>query len=211
MRAPYDLIKMSEFPTMPANWISMQPGELWLWGDIFFIIQVNPPQLASALQAESGKPAEPSPLKYEFAATAFYCADKNPHGSSRRPIASVTIETMDYSKVNKALSAVLSKLAAANGSELKQSTMTGLFTASMRVNLGEYPGALTIDAARQHFIPILRSQLGLEGEPVRGGVIADAWGNPFTGLPARKARSGCGAAVLSLMLLVAVIAVCRAV
>ena len=86
--------------------------------------------------------------------------------------------------------------------------MVGVFSGQGRLNLGEFDGFVTADTARECFFNVIRSQLGLVGDPVWIGAIKDVYGHPGTGWPAdnrsfgASKKSGCAAVVASLAALV---------
>jgi hypothetical protein len=89
--------------------------------------------------------------------------------------------------------------------------MIGVFTGSGRRNLGVFDNMVSADSARQCFFNVIRSELGLTGDPVPIGSIKDVYGHPDTGWPAdtgpSKAlkKSGCLVAIASLVALVIII------
>lgn len=176
-----DLIALEKWPSMPSPWSSDTPGETWVWGDFFLILQSNP-KLVAALMAEmQGRSLPPQTLSYPYALTVFYRRDRNPHGPSSRPVATMTLEKADLSAL---------------GGPKVGPIMVGLFLPVQRLNFGEYSGSQSMDAVRLHFFELLKNQIPVTGQPRRIGTMADAYGHPDTGLPARKEKSGCLGALL---------------
>lgn len=206
-----ELIELTKWPTMPAPMQSSDAGEAWVWGDFFATLQKNPMLMSQGIQAMLGKQVTKSPpMAYPYAMTVFYNKAKNPHGPSSRPVLCVGIEQADYG----ALAALLGS-EAANLPQIAQGTkgplMIGIFSGEGRLNLGEFDGFVTADTARECFFNVIRSQLGLTGDPVRIGTIKDVYGHPDTGWPADSGlagaskKSGCTAVLASFAVLVILI------
>jgi len=182
----FDLIELTKFPSMPAPWSSADEGETWIWDDYFVVVQKNPQTMIDVMSAMSGKTAPPSTIEYPYAMTVFYRMDKNPHGSSKRPIMMLTVEKADFS----ALTAILGNNEFKELSEKgKGPLMVGLFTAETRMNLGEFEGAQEFQNIRAHFFKVLRVRLGLASQPRKIGSIKSAYGHPDTGWPSQTDTS----------------------
>ena len=169
-----DLISLTEFPTMPALFSSDSPGEAWVWGDFFATLQTRPKLIIEAVNQVTGqKPSRLPPLEYPFAMSVFYRKDKNPHGPSSRPVLVATLERMTLSPPTP--------------------IVRGCFKAGIRMNQGTFEEELTQDNARRALLAAVRQSLGLSGEPVKIGTIADVYGHPNTVWPAQKkaAPGGC--------------------
>ena len=204
----HELIETIKFPTMPAPMQSSDAGEAWVWGDFFATLQKNPMLMGQVIQAMLGKQVTRTPaMTYLYAMTVFYNKAKNPHGPSSRPVLCVGVEQADYG----ALAALLGD-EGANLPQVKQGAkgplMVGVFSGAGRLNLGEFDGFVTADTARECFFNIIRSQLGLTGDPIRIGAIKDVYGHPNTGWSAESAslgtskKGGCATLVGSLAALV---------
>ena len=204
----HELIEMTKWPTMPIPMHSSDAGEAWVWGDFFATLQKNPMLLLQMTQAMLGKQVTKNPeMAYPYAMTVFYNKVKNPHGPSSRPVLCVGVEQADYSVLATLLGEQATKLP-----QLKQGgkgpLMVGLFSGEGRLNFGEFDGFVTADTARECFFNIIRSQLGLTGDPIRIGAIKDVYGHPNTGWSAESAslgtskKSGCATLVGSLAALV---------
>lgn len=177
------LIDFTAFPSMPGLFQSRGPGEAWLWGDCFAILQTNPDTVAKSMQRLLNIPDSQLPaMLYPFAMTVYYKKSKNPHGPSNRPILSVTLEQMDTSKAAAQLglnAAALRDMGLSGGEEAP--VYSGVFAAGSRVNLGMFTQPVTVDNARKHFFSVIRDRLRLPGEPVHFGPIASVYGHPETG------------------------------
>ncbi len=183
---------------MPAPMQSKDPGEAWVWGDFFAVLQKEPMIVAQGMQAMTGNAVTKSPMDYPYAMTVFYNKTKNPHGPSSRPVLCVALEQPNLA----GLSAILggsSKDLESLGGESAMPMMVGVFTGSGRMNLGEYRGALSVDVVRDRLFEIVRRHLNLSGDPVRIGTINDVYGHPNTGWPAAsknqkgEGKAGCSA------------------
>jgi hypothetical protein len=179
---PNDLIELTKWPSMPAPWSSVDPGEAWVWGDYVAILQTKPIPVVQMMAEMTGqKGIGDVPIKYPFALTVFYRKDRNPHGPSSRPVLTATLERMDYATA-ASQGIILPDMMPSGEAPVVQ----GLFTAEARFNLGDFQGELTRDSARRYFLNVLKSHFSLEGEPVKIGVIADVYGHPNTGWPAKE-------------------------
>lgn len=170
---------------MPIPMQSCDPGEAWVWGNFFATLQKNPKVMSQHMQAMAGMPVTESfPMTYPYAMTVFYDKAKNPHGPSSRPVLCVGLEQMDYDALN-ALPGGDTVLLGGKQSG-KGPLVVGVFHGGGRANLGEFDGVVSADSARERFFAVIRSQLGLSGEPVRIGTIKDVFGHPNTGWPAQS-------------------------
>jgi hypothetical protein len=202
----FELINLTDWPSMPAPMQSKDSGEAWVWGDFFAVLQKEPMIVAQGMQAMTGNSVTKSPMDYPYAMTVFYDKAKNPHGPSSRPVLCVALEQSNLA----GLAAMLggdSKEIESIGGGAAMPMMIGVFTAAGRMNLGEYSGPLTADAARTRFFEIVKQQLSLHGDPVRIGAIDAVYGHPNTGWPAATKNSkGQGKAGCSAMLCLLVMA-----
>lgn len=202
----HELIALSEFPSMPAPWSSMDAGEAWVWGDYVAILQTKPICVAEMLSKMTGVKDIPiTPVEYPYAMTVFYRKDRNPHGSSSRPILVATLEQIDYRNAAKMMGVRETEMLSSLGLAETPPVVQGLFEAGTRYNLGNYDGDLTRNSARQYFLNLVGRTLSPEGEPVKIGAISDVHGHPNTGFPAqdRKSPKGC-LSVVAIALLVVV-------
>lgn len=213
----HELIDVAQWPSMPAPMSSTDQGEAWVWGDFFATLQKQPIDVAQALREMTGNKASiPAAMDYPFAMSVFYNLEKNPHGPSRQPILCVGLERANCGAIEALGEALGIKPEAIKGlgKDAKEKVFIGVFTGSGRANLGRYNGPLNANAARKCFFDVIRSQLGLAGNPVLIGSIEDVYGHPNTGWPAMQnhpdssRKSGCLGTVLSLALvLISIIAV----
>jgi len=175
----YELIALTEWPSMPVPIQSKDPGEAWVWGDFFATLQKDPPLMCQHMQAILGKPVmKTPPMSYLYAMTVFYDKSKNPHGPSSRPVLCVGLEQADFDAMAKLPGGKEAILGDQRG---KGPLVVGVFSASGRLNLGAYDGLVTAESARSHFFTVIRSLLALSGEPVQIGTINDIYGHPNTG------------------------------
>jgi hypothetical protein len=191
-----DLIPITNYPTMPSPFTVSDEGEAWTWGDFVLVLQSNPITLSEGLsklanelgRTKLGKAFEKPPIEYPFAMSVYYRMDKNPHGPSRRPVMVVTLEKADYQKIlakMREMGADTSSINIPSDSPL----MLGLFDATKRKNLGNYLGDDSREAVSETFFQIIGSELALNGEPNRIGVIKDIYGHPDTGWPIEKSST----------------------
>ncbi len=156
------VIDYMKLPSAPAPFISADAGEVWAWGDFFLLLQKDPPAFINTKPELAKLLPFAFPITYPYALSAFYHLAKNPHGPSFGPVAVATIEK----GVNGHL-------------------MLCMFTSLSHLNCGLYTDAMDVDTVRQKLFDLIRSQLGVSGQPHRIGVLKDAYGHPETGLPAR--------------------------
>ena len=189
----HDLIPITNFPTMPSPFTVSDEGEAWTWGDFVLALQINPITLSEGIsklanelgRTKLGKAFEKPPIEYPFAMSVYYRMDKNPHGPSRRPIMVLALEKVNYQKVlekMREMGADTSSINMPSDSPL----MLGVFDATKRKNLGNYLGDIRREAVSESFFKIIGSELALDGEPKRIGVIKDIYGHPDTGWPSEK-------------------------
>lgn len=198
----HELLEVANLPTMPAPMQSSDAGEAWVWGDFFATLQKNPMLVSQGIQAMLGQPVTKTPpMAYPYAMMVFYNKARNPHGPSSRPVLCVGLEQADYGALAALLGGEAVNLQQVQGA--KGPLMIGMFYGAGRVNFGEFDGFVTADTARECFFKIIRSQLGLTGDPVRIGTIKDVYGHPGTGWPADSGfptlkKRGCTAVIASL-------------
>ena len=206
---PHNLIEMTNWPSMPAPWSSVDPGEAWVWGDYVALFQSKPISVAEMTAKMTGqKGIGASPMQYPFAMTVFYRKDRNPHGPSSRPVLVATLERMNYAAAAKMFGAQgidFSSMPSSDNAPVFQ----GLFTAETRSNLGYFHGELTRDSARSHFLNLIRQHLSPTGEPVRIGAMSNVHGHPNTGWPAQKEKksSGCLSVIVAFSAIITPIAI----
>ena len=201
---PHDLIQISTWPSMPAPWSSVDPGEAWVWNDYVVLFQTKPRLLAEVTAAITGRPAAHlPPIEYLYAMTVFFRPDRHPDGPSHRPVLVATLERLDLAAAGKLMGARSVALSAIASSE-DGPVMKGLFTADARLALGEFDDELTRDSARDQILNLIRRHLALVGEPVKIGAMADVHGHPSTGWPAQEETkpSGCLTVLAALFLLI---------
>jgi hypothetical protein len=204
----HELIKLSQFPTIPAPWSSSDPGEAWIWGDYVMTLQTEPLMLGVMLSKVTGKKdLAPVSMQYPYAMTVFYRKEVNPHGPSGRPILVATLERMDYDAAMKMFGLTDGEMA--NGTSGNYAPVVkGLFCGGTHSNLGDYEGPISKDGAREYFMDLIRNELNPSGKPVQIGVMNDVHGHPQTGWPAKeKKKSGCLPVLIALMLITPLILV----
>ena len=179
---------------------SKDPGEAWVWGDFFAVLQKEPMIVAQGMQAMTGNAVTKSPMDYPYAMTVFYNKTKNPHGPSSRPVLCVALEQPNLAGLSAMLGGASKELEGL-GAESAMPVMIGVFTGSGRMNLGEYSGPLAADVVRNRLFEIVGRHLDLQGDPVRIGTIDAVYGHPNTGWPAAtKSQKGGGKAGCSSVL-----------
>jgi len=196
---PHELIKITEWPEMPAPLNSTTPGEAWIWGDFVITLQINPETIDDALQRlKVIQPTSLSAKEYPFAMSVFYRWDKSPHPPSVRPILVAALGRINYRTVaassnpNDALRKLL-----ISESDLSSDTVLfkDLYFAEIKHNYGIFDLPLTEENARKTLFEIIQPTLKLDGEPIKIGVISDIHGHPNTGWPTQQDsktnRGGC--------------------
>lgn len=186
----HELIEMSKWPTMPVPMQSSDAGEAWAWGDYFATLQKNPKVVSQAMEAMLGKPSTTAPpMIYPYAMMVFYNKSRNPHGPSSRPVMCIGLEQANYSALSALLGENSTKFIP-DANEEKGPLHIGVFYGGGRINHGLFDGFVTADTARSCFFEIIRSHLGLTGDPVRIGTIRDVYGHEKTGWPANGGSAG---------------------
>lgn len=169
----------------PAPWSSVDAGELWLTGDYFMTLQKFP---LSALAITEDAPASPylMPIIYPYALLVYHKIDKDyPKVLS---IFAITIEITNYgSELSDAIAAKIDP-----HMPIKEILKGGtapiffcMFYAQGRSNFGFYKGELEREPIRDLFFAKLASIIHYDKRSEKIGVMADAFGNPKTGVPAR--------------------------
>lgn len=154
---------------MPSTWCGDDPGESWLWGDYVLILQKRPVTIAQRIsEITKTKAAIPNLLLYPYAMSVF-----SKSGSYKKPVIVATLEQ-------------LIPLTAEWTHESEMPVVKGLFTASLRYNLGHFDQTLTPDSAREGLFEVVQKHLSLHGRPTRIGSMSDVFGNPSTGWPSIK-------------------------
>lgn len=192
----FALLELTKWPTLPAPWSSVDAGETWVWGDFFLTFQKNPKTVLDLTKEMQGKKAEYRGMTYHYAMSVFYRIDRNPHGSSHRPIMTLALEQADMGMLAKMLGSEAGELLEAEGGSKMGPLMIGLFIGETRLNLGEYESDTSPQSVKRRFFEILGRQLEASGQPKMIGDLAQAHGNPETGLPAKKKKSGCLSVIL---------------
>jgi len=192
----FELIGLTNWPTLPAPWSSVDSGETWVWGDFFLTFQKKPKIVLDLIMKMQGKKAEYRGITYHYAMSVFYRIDKNPHGPSDRPIMSVALEQADMGMLAKTLGSEVGKLLQSEVGSKMGPLMIGLFTSKARHNLGEYEGDVGPQTVKRLFFEILERKLGVSGQPKLIGDLAQAHGHPETGLAAKKKGPGCTPVIL---------------
>lgn len=196
-RTVFGLLELTKWPTLPAPWSSVDSGETWVWDDFFLTFQKKPKTVLDLTMEMQGKKSECRGMTYHYTMSAFYRLDRNPHGSSHRPIMVVALEQADIGMLATMLSDEADELLQSEARKSKIGPlMLGLFTGDVRLNLGNYEDKVTPQAVKKRFFEILGRQLGLPGQPRMIGDLAQAHGHPETGLPSKKKKSGCAAVIL---------------
>jgi hypothetical protein len=192
----FALLKLTEWPTLPAPWSSEDSGETWVWEDFFLTFQKKPKSILDITLEMRGEKAERSGMTYHYAMSVFYRIYRNPHGPSHRPIMTIALEQSDMSTFNEMLGHKASELHLAEGRDKMGPLVIGLFFGEKRLNLGVYEGGTSSQAVKQRFFEILGRRLGVCGQPKMIGDLVQAHGHPETGLPAKKKKSGCATVIL---------------
>ena len=195
-KSVFALLELTKWPTLPAPWSSVDSGETWIWEDYFLTFQKKPKTILDLTMEMQGKKAEHQGMTYHYAMSVFYRIDRNPHGPSHRPIMTIALEQTDMGMLAKTLGSEAGELLQAEGGSKMGPLMIGIFTGETRMNLGDYQGEQSPQAVKRRFFEILGRQLGVGGQPKLIGNLAQAYGHPETGLPAKKANSGCAAMAL---------------
>jgi hypothetical protein len=187
----FDLLELTNWPSLPAPWSSLDAGETWVWGDFFLTFQLKPKTIFDLIMEMQGKKAEYRGMTYHYAMTVFYRIDRNPHGPSHRPIMTIALEQADMDIVANMLGSEAGELLQVEGENRDGPLMIGLFTCKLRYNLGKFEGDISPQAVKRKFFDILRQQLVVSGQPKMIGNLTQAHGHPETGLPAKKKHMGC--------------------
>ena len=192
----FALLKLTEWPTLPAPWSSVDSGETWVWGDFFLTFQKKPKTILDITSEMDGEKAEYGGMTYHYAMSVFYRIDRNPHGPSHRPIMIIALEQADMNMLTKMFGSEAGELLQAKVGSKMGPLMIGLFTGETRLNLGVYEGGTSSQAVKQRFFEILGRRLGVSGQPKMIGDLAQAHGHEETGLPAKNKKSGCALVIL---------------
>ncbi|MCF7990940.1 MAG: hypothetical protein K9M02_10905 [Thiohalocapsa sp.] len=195
----FALLELTEWPTLPAPWSSVDDGETWVWGDFFLTFQQEPKTVLDLTMEMQGTKAERGAMTYHYAMSVFYRIDRNPHGPSHRPIMTIALEQADMGMLAKMLGNQAGELFQAAGGSTMGPLMIGLFTGETRMNLGDYNGDTSRQSVKRRFFEILGRQLGVSGRPKMIGDLAQAHGHPETGLPAKKKNPGCSPVIFLFM------------
>jgi hypothetical protein len=145
--AKYQMISLTNNPSMAAPWSGDGPGEGWKWGDFYVTVQTGPETFFDFSAKMAGTKERWEGLSYHFSATVFRDPQKNEFGPSSRPVLVIAVEKSDFG------------------------TMVGVFDGDVRSNLGEYVGTLDLESARATFFDFIGKRFALVGEPQRLGTI----------------------------------------
>ena len=198
---PLPLIELNTWPSMPAPWSSSDPGETWIIGDFFALLQKEPESVGAILQRHAGHGEMPTAMHYFYALTVFYRRDRNPHGPTSRPVLTLALEQSDAGLFAAQMGAPPGPATVSR----KGPVILGAFTGEGRLNLGEYTAGLHAVDARDTLLA-RAAGFGITGTPRLVGDIQAAYGHPDTGVPKGKSKAGCTGvlAVLMVLLVVAV-------
>lgn len=168
----FALLELTKWPTLLAPWSSLDADETWVWGDFFLTFQKKPKTVFDLTMEMQGKKAEYRGMTYHCAMSVFYRINRNPHGTSHRPIMTVALEQANMGMLAKMLGSEAGELHQAEGGSRMESLMIGLFTRETRLNLFEYEGDTRPQTVKRRFFEILGRQLGLNGQPKMIGDLA---------------------------------------
>jgi hypothetical protein len=210
-KSVFALLEFNKWPTLPAPWSSVDAGETWVWGDFFMTFQKQPKTVIALGNEMLGRKAEYQGMIYHYAMSVFYHIDKNPRGQFHRPIMTIALEQADMGMLSKILNNNTGQHVQAKRSTNMGPLMIGLFTSESRFNFGEYEGSTGPQAVKQKFFEILGQRLGVSGQPKMIGDLAQAFGHPETGLPAkthntRRSKSGMSKVTYAFFCLIALLA-----
>ncbi len=177
-------------------WSSVDAGVSWVWGDFFLTSQKKPQTVLDLTMEIHWKKAEYRKMTFYYAMSVFYHIDRNPHGPSLRSIMTIALDQADMGMQAKMLGSEAGELFQAEGGSKMWPLVIGLFTGETRLNLGKYDGSISPQAVNRRFFEILGRNLGVSGKPKLIGNLAQAYGHPEAGLPAKKKNSGCAPVIL---------------
>ncbi|NLV45894.1 MAG: hypothetical protein GXY07_15500 [Candidatus Hydrogenedentes bacterium] len=180
----YPLLSLKDWPTLPAPWSSIDPGETWVWGDFFLTFQKRPKTISDLAIEMAGERSRFKDLMiYHYAISVFYRYDRNPHGPSKRPIMVITLEQSDKNSFDKM--AGIRNLQQPLSEENMGPIFFGMFFNDKHHNFGEYVGLLSPQTVKQKFFDTISVYLRLTGQPKFIGTLQQAFGHPETGLSPR--------------------------
>lgn len=184
----YPLLSLKDWPTLPAPWSSVDPGETWVWGDFFLTFQKRPKTTSDLAIEMAGERSRFKDLMiYHYAISVFYRYDRNPHGPSRRPIMVVALEQSDKNSFEKM--AGIQDLQQPPSEENMGPIFFGMFFNDKHYNFGEYVDLLSPQTVKQKFFDTISVYLRLTGQPKFIGTLQQAFGHPETGLPSHNNES----------------------
>jgi hypothetical protein len=198
--AMFELLNLSELPSMPAPWSSVDDGETWIWGDYYAIFQTQPMKMKDAMHEIAGKkPDAFRGIIYHYAMMVFYRRAIHP---SARPILVVGLEQADYSARPDGINDAMWDLVRSTTDDAGLGDMMlGMFRNGAHFNLGAYEGGTTPQTVKSRFFEILEEELAVGAQPKYIGTLLDAFGHPETGVPAKTDASGCMGLVLACLFL----------
>lgn len=171
----------------PAPWSSIDEGELWLAGNYFMTLQKFPLSALALSEEEDDIPASPfsMPIVYPYALLVYHKIDRA--HPKVLPIFALTIETTNYD--NELSASVVSEIDQRIPikhilDNRKPPVFFCMFEADGRYNFGKYKGGWDRNTIRDLFFAKLASFITFENPPKKLGIMADAFGNPETGVPA---------------------------
>lgn len=170
----------------PAPWSSIDEGELWLEENYFMTLQKFPLSALALEESEGGRPASPfnMPIVYPFALLVYHKIDKD--HPKVLPILALTIETTNYG--NELSESVISEIDQHVPirhvlDNRKPPIFFCMFEKDIHSNFGKYKGGMDRDSICDLFFEKLDSILHFANPPEKIGTMADAFGNPQTGVP----------------------------
>lgn len=206
-----DLIAMTQFPSMPAPWISMDndSSESWVWGDFFILLQIQPVTIEEMMTLAAGKKFGDRNLHYLSAALVFYRKQLNPHGPSSRPVFVASLEQVDCGAAMRMAKQQGIKLPEGLPTSGLGPAMLGSFEADSRKNHGPYMGNTDLKSMRSALFDLIENNVPVAGDPKKIGSLQDAQGHSLTGVKepdnslASTSGKGCTASFALLALAVA--------
>ena len=182
------LIKLADYPSMAAPWSTEGEGEGWDWGDFLITIQKKPKTVAEVLAKVVGEEPPLIAMTYHYSATVYYKPEKNISGQLMRPVIVAGLEEMDVKKLAILMDGVLNNV---NDMPSDMPIVVGLFTSTLRMNLGNYSGRLILDDCRSKLFETIKSRLKLEGYPNKIGDISFVYKILGPKVVAKSTGSGC--------------------
>lgn len=168
----------------PVPWSSIDEGELWLAGNYFMTLQKYPLSALALAEDEDDSPASPfnMPIIYPYALLVYHKIDKD--HPKVLPFLALTIESANY--YNDLEESEISEIEPYFPIKfLKQHNPVFfcMFEHDCHANFGEYKAEMDRDTIRNLFFNKLDSMIHFVNPPEKIGIMADAFGNPKTGIP----------------------------